>query len=118
MTPWNLIIAKLFGSTYKDVLEASDKLRRWTIDPSKHMQSDLHNPAILVQRVNETSKSDMPESSILAIIYEALSRDPREELRMIKIILMEALGSLLRTSYIIANIEDSGISDFEVSFTL
>ena len=83
VTLWNLIIAKIFGTTYKDLLEASDRLRRWTIDPSKHVQSDLHNLSILVQRVNETSKSDMPESSILAIIYEALSRDPREELRMI-----------------------------------
>ena len=54
------------------MLEA-DTLRRYTIDPSKHLQFDLHNLAILVQRVNETSKSEMPESSILAIIYEALS---------------------------------------------
>ena len=33
--------------------------------------------------MNEISKSEFPESSILAIIYEAVSRDPREELRMI-----------------------------------
>ena len=65
------------------MLEASDKLRKWTIDPSKHLQSDIHNLLILVQRVNEISNNSFPEESILAIIYEAISEDPREELRMI-----------------------------------
>ena len=64
--------AKLFGSTSDDVLEA-DKLRRWTIDPSKHLQFDLHHLAILVQRVNETSKSEFPELSMLAITHEAIN---------------------------------------------
>ena len=80
---WNSILGKLLGMTYKDMLEASDKLRRWTIDPSKHLQSDIHNLLVLVQRVNEISNNLFPEESILAIIYEAISRDPREELRMI-----------------------------------
>ena len=65
------------------MLEASDKLRKWTIDPSKHIQSDIHNLLILVQRVNEISNNSFPEESILAIIYEAISKDPREELRTI-----------------------------------
>ena len=77
------ILEKLFGTTYKDMLEASDKLRKWTIDPSKHLQSDIHNLLILVQRVNEISNNSFPEESILAIIYEAISKDHREELRMI-----------------------------------
>ena len=51
---WKSIAGKLFGTTYKDMLEASDKLRRWTIDPSKHLQSDIHNLLILVRKVNET----------------------------------------------------------------
>ena len=65
------------------MLEAFDKLRRWSIDPSKHLQSDLQNLILLVQRVNEISKYDFSETSILAIIFEAISRDHREELRMI-----------------------------------
>ena len=65
------------------MLEASDKLRRWTIDPSKHLQSDIHNLLILVQKVNETSNNASPSESILAIVYDAISKDPREELRMV-----------------------------------
>ena len=80
---WKSILGKLFGTTYKDMLEASDKLRKWTIDPSKHLQSDIHNLLILVQRVNEISDNAFPQESILAILYEAISKDPREELRMI-----------------------------------
>ena len=76
------IVAKLFGTTYKDALDAADKLRRWSIDPSKHLQHDLHNLMLLVKRANETSKSILSETSILGIIYEAISKDPREELRM------------------------------------
>ena len=74
-----MIVGKLFGSSYKHMMEASDKLRGWSIDRSKHLQSDLHNLIILVQRMNEISKSEFPESLIFAIIYEAISRDPREE---------------------------------------
>ena len=80
---WKSILGKLFGTTYKDMLEASDKLRRWTIDPSKHLQSDIHNLLILVQRVNEISNNSFSEESNLAILYEAIGKDPREELRMI-----------------------------------
>ena len=36
---WDSIVAKLFGTTYKDALDAADKLRRWSIDPSKYLQS-------------------------------------------------------------------------------
>ena len=77
------IVAKLFGTTYKDALDAADKLRRWSLDPRKHIQHDLHHLSLLVKRVNETSKSILPESSILVLIYNGISRDPREKIRMI-----------------------------------
>ena len=66
---WVSIIEHLFGSTYKDILEATDKLRRWSIDPSKNLRSNLHTLSILITRVNETSKASFPESSIITIIY-------------------------------------------------
>ena len=80
---WNnaMDIEHLFGSTYKDILDATDKLRRWNIDPAKNLRSDLHTLSILIARVTETSKANFPESSILAIIYDAIAKDPREELR-------------------------------------
>ena len=34
---WDLSIQHLFGTTYDDILEASDRLRRWHIDPSKNL---------------------------------------------------------------------------------
>ena len=74
-------IEHLFGSTYKDILEATDKLRRWNIDPSKKLRSDLHTLSILITRVNETSKASFAESSIIATIYDAIAKDLREELR-------------------------------------
>ena len=80
---WTSTIEHLFGSTYKDILDATDKLRRWSIDPSKNLRSDLHTLSILITRVNETSKASFPESSILAIIYDAIAKDPREELRQL-----------------------------------
>lgn len=79
---WDNIIAKLFGTTYKDAFEAAEKLRRWNIDSSKPLQHDLHNLMLLVKRANETSKSVLSETSILGIICDAISKDPREELRM------------------------------------
>ena len=39
---WDLAIQHLFGTTYDDILEASDRLRRWHIDPSKNLKYDLH----------------------------------------------------------------------------
>ena len=31
---WEMILPKIFGTTYKDSLDAADKLRRWGLDPS------------------------------------------------------------------------------------
>ena len=71
---WENIISKLFGMTYKGAFDAAEKLRRWSIDPSKPLQNDIHN---------ETAKTILPEASILGMIYDATSKDPREELRML-----------------------------------
>ena len=65
---WKSILGKLFGTTYKDMIDASDKLQRWTMDPSKHLQSDIHYLLLLVQRVDEISKNIFPEVSILVEI--------------------------------------------------
>ena len=46
---WELILAKIFGTTYKDAPDAADKLRRWGLDPSKHIQHDLHHLVLLVK---------------------------------------------------------------------
>ena len=83
ITLWNNIITKLFGLTYKDAFEAAEKLRRWNIDPSKPLQHDIHNLMLLVKRANETAKTILPETSILGMIYDAISKDPRDELRML-----------------------------------
>ena len=80
---WDNIVAKIFGTTYKDALDAVDKLQRWSLYPSKHLQHDLHHLMLLVKRANETSKSILSETSVLSIMYDAISKDPREELRMI-----------------------------------
>ena len=80
---WDNIVAKLFGTAFKDALDAVDKLRRWSLDPSKHIQHDLHHPMLLVKRANETSKTILSETSVLGIIYDAIGKDPRQELKMI-----------------------------------
>ena len=79
---WDSVIAKLFGMTYKDAFDAAEKLRKWSIDPSKPLQHDIHNLMLLVKRANETAKTILPEKSVLGMIYDAISKDPREELRM------------------------------------
>ena len=38
---------------------------------------------LLVKRANETAKTVLPEASILGMIYDAISKDPRDELRML-----------------------------------
>ena len=83
---WDLSIQHLFGTTYDDILKASDKLRRWHIDPSKHLKYDLHILShIYIERVNKTSQHDIAESQILAIINREISKDRREGLRIIAI---------------------------------
>ena len=64
----DLSIQHLFGSTYDDILEASDRLRRWHIDPSKNLKYDLH----ILSQLIETSQHDIAESQILAIINKEI----------------------------------------------
>ena len=59
---WDLAIQHLFGTSYDDILEASDRLRRWHIDPCKNLKYDLHILSQLIKRVNETSQHDIAES--------------------------------------------------------
>ena len=80
---WDLSIQHLFGTTYDDILEASDRLRRWHIDPSKNLKYDLYLLSQLIERVNETSQHDIAESQILAISNKEILKDPREGLRII-----------------------------------
>ena len=82
---WDLAIQHLFGTSYDDILEVSDRLRCWHIDPSKNLKYDLHILSQLIARVNETSQHDIAESQILAIINKEILKDPREGLRIIAI---------------------------------
>ena len=72
----------LFETAYKDILIAMDKIRTWRIDPTKHFQSEIHNLMLLIERVNDTNDNSMPDKNILAILYEEISKDPREALRI------------------------------------
>ena len=36
----------------------------------------------LIKRANETNDNTMPDKNILAILYEEISKDPREALRI------------------------------------
>ena len=80
---WESIISKLFGTTYRDAFDAAEKLRKWNIDPSKPLQHDIHILLLLVKRANKTAKTVLPEASILGMLHDASSKDPREELRML-----------------------------------
>ena len=48
----------------------------------KHFQSELHNLMVVIERANETNDNSMPDKNILAILYEEISKDPREALRI------------------------------------
>ena len=82
MTLWAFSNNHLFGTAYKDILIAMDKVRLWRIDPNKHFQSEVHNLMVLIERANETNDNTMPDRNILAILYEEISKDPREALRI------------------------------------
>ena len=79
---WAVSNNHLFGTAYKDILIAMDKVRLWRIDPSKHFQSGVHNLMVIIERANETNDNSMPDKNILAILYEEISKDPREALRI------------------------------------
>ena len=82
MALWAFSNNHLFGTAYKDILIAMDKVRLWKIDPTKHFQSEVHNLMVLIERANETNDNTMPDKNISAILYEEISTDPREALRI------------------------------------
>ena len=73
MTLWAFSNNHLFGTAYKDILIAMDRIRQWRIDPTKHFQSEVHNLMVLIERANETNDNTMPDKNILAILYEEIS---------------------------------------------
>ena len=79
---WALSNNHLFGTAYKDILIAMDRIRQWRIDPTKHFQSEVHDIMVLIERANETNDNTMAHKNILAILYEEISKDPREALRI------------------------------------
>ena len=70
------------GTAYKDIIIAMDKVRLWRVDPTKHFQSEMHNLMIVIERANDTNDNTKPEKNISAILYEEISKDPREALRI------------------------------------
>ena len=80
MTLWAFSNDHLFGIAYKDILIAMDEVRLWRIDPTKHFQSEVHNLMLLM--AHKTSDNTMPDKNILAILYQEISKDPREALRI------------------------------------
>ena len=59
-----------------------DKGRLWRMDPMKHFQSEVHNLMVVIERANEINDNTMPDKNILEILYEKISKDPREALRI------------------------------------
>ena len=82
ITLWAFSNNHLFGTAYKDFLIAMDKVRSWRIDPTKHFQSEVHNLMVVIERATETNDNSMPDKNLLAILYEEISKDPREALRI------------------------------------
>ena len=118
---WDLSIQHLFGSTYNDILEASDRLRRWHIDPSKNLKYDLHLLSQLIERINETSQLHN-FTQILAIINKEILKDPGEGLRIIahnssinETSLNDMLNMLNESSYVLPFNSKVKINEFKVS---
>ena len=80
ITLWAFTIYHIFGTAYNDILIAMNKVRLWRVDPTKHFQSEVHNLISLIVRANDTNDNTMPSKNILAILYEEISKDPRETL--------------------------------------
>ena len=82
ITLWAFSNNHLFGTAYKDIVLATNKVRLWRTDPTKHLQSEVHNLMLLIERANDTNDNTMPNQNKLAIFYEEISEDPREALRI------------------------------------
>ena len=82
ITLWDFTNNHLFGTAYKDILIAMDKVRLWRVDPTKHFQSEVHNLMILIERANDTNDNTVPDKNIEAILYKEISKDPRDVLQI------------------------------------
>ena len=82
ITMWAFTNNQLFETAYKDILIAMDKIRILRKDPTKHFQSEIHNLMLLIEKANDSNDNSMPDRNILAILYEEISKDPREALRI------------------------------------
>ena len=82
ITLWAFTNNQIFGTTDNDILIEMDKVRLWRIDPTKPFQSEVHNLMLLIERANDTNDNTMSDKNILAILYEEISKDPREALRI------------------------------------
>ena len=79
---WAFTINHIFGTAYKDILIAMDEVSLWRVDPTKHFQSEVHILMLPIERANDTNDHTMPSKKILAILYEEISKHPREALRI------------------------------------
>ena len=82
ITLWAFTNNLIFGTAYKDILIAMDKVRLKRIDPTKHFQSEIHNLMLLIERANDTNDNTMPDKNISATFYEEISKDPRRAFRI------------------------------------
>ena len=102
---WAFSNNHLFGSAYKNILIAMDRIRQWKIDPTKHFQSEVHNLMVLIERANETNDNTMPDKNILAMLYEEISKDPHS------IKLPGAISTYGRSSHLAAFFCRSGTNE-------
>ena len=63
ITLWAFFNNHLFGTAYKDILIAMDKVRLWRIDPTKHFLSEVRNLMVVIERANETNDNSMPDKN-------------------------------------------------------
>ena len=91
ITLWAFSNNHPFGTAYKDTLIAMDKVRLWRIHPTKHFRSEVHNLMVVIERANETNDNTMPDRN-LAILYEEISKNPCEALRITALNCQEQLS--------------------------
>ena len=81
----NFSIQHLFGTSFKDIKEAQEKLRNWRIDPTKHLRFDLHNLQNLITRLNTANRALVPPINILCQIFEELAKLVKSFMKLIRI---------------------------------
>ena len=68
ITLWAFSNNHLFGTAYKDILIAMDKIRHWRIDPTKHFQSEVHNLMLLIERANDTNDNTIASPQMITLM--------------------------------------------------